>query len=343
MKQWPDAPLIRYISFAGKEVVVANSTAAYKDVLQTHCYNFKRPKWWRRMVLPFLGHGVASMDGETHRAHRKILNICFTTSKVDALLPLFRKTASDLGDFLDKIIATDQNGGGMGVFDCTETFGRAMLDVIGTSILGTDLSSLQSSPLFSVNKDQYGFYDAWKHIFSAGKIASVLMFAAGHLPVRWLPLAANYNFKRANAFTFGTVRRLIQERRNEIGSTVEAGKHHKLDDMLSFMIKETLPGGAAEGMLEDHLVGHILQVVAAGHETSADVLSWTIYELTRTPEIQDKLRDEIAELLKRVDNPTIADINSMVYLDNVLKESLRVWTPCTLFLTFHARISLGII
>lgn len=43
MRQFPDAPLIRYLTFANTEVLVVNSPAAYKEVLQSHCYSFTKP------------------------------------------------------------------------------------------------------------------------------------------------------------------------------------------------------------------------------------------------------------------------------------------------------------
>ncbi|KAH8658213.1 cytochrome P450 [Xylariales sp. PMI_506] len=269
--------------------------------------------------------------------HRQMLNNYFTQSKINGLLPIFQTKAAELGDYLDGIITADQAADDTGVFDCPETFGRAMLDIIGMFILGVDLGSLQADPSdFSdpldqnhVRANEYRFYDAWKNIFSADKTGSVLMFLAGHLPVPWLPFDANSKFKRANAYTFSTVRRLIRERQGEIGNPVAAGKASKSDDMLSFVVKESRPGGTAEGISEDHLVGHILQLVAAGHEPSADVLSWTVFELSRRPEIQDTLRAETTELLKRTPTPSVSDINSLVYLENVLKKSLRVWSPST--------------
>jgi hypothetical protein len=43
MRKWPDAPLIRYLSFGNSEVVLINSLAACKEVLQTRCYSFVKP------------------------------------------------------------------------------------------------------------------------------------------------------------------------------------------------------------------------------------------------------------------------------------------------------------
>lgn len=43
MKERPGAPLLRYLTVANTEVVVVNSAAAYKEVLQSQCYSFTKP------------------------------------------------------------------------------------------------------------------------------------------------------------------------------------------------------------------------------------------------------------------------------------------------------------
>jgi hypothetical protein len=62
MQEWPDAPVIRYLSVANKEVLVCNSLASYKDVLQTECYSFKKPDVWRRITGALLGKGVLVLE-----------------------------------------------------------------------------------------------------------------------------------------------------------------------------------------------------------------------------------------------------------------------------------------
>ncbi len=62
----------------------------------------------------------------------------------------------------------------------------------------------------------------------------------------------------------------------------------------------------------------------AGHETTANTLSWTLLELSRHPEMQVRLRQEIRQmertLRERGDSEfTTADFDSMPYLGAILK------------------------
>ncbi|KAG6907508.1 hypothetical protein DXG01_008652 [Tephrocybe rancida] len=69
-------------------------------------------------------------------------------------------------------------------------------------------------------------------------------------------------------------------------------------------------------------------VILAGHETTANTLSWMLLELSRHPEMQAKLREEIRSVedafhARGDSHYTSADLNSMPYLNAVMKETLR--------------------
>ncbi|KAK6827540.1 Cytochrome P450 [Apiospora arundinis] len=118
----------------------------------------------------------------------------------------------------------------------------------------------------------------------------------------------------------------------------ETGGYEKQNsrDMLTFLVEETLPGGPAEGIKENHFLGHevpkkkpllitlqILQLMVGGVDTTANMLAWSSYVLANHHDIQDKLRREILNFLARVSEPTYADINTLPYLNGFVKELLR--------------------
>ena len=52
MREHPDAPLLRYLTFANTEVIMVNSEIAYKEVLQSQCYSLKKPDTYVKSLLP---------------------------------------------------------------------------------------------------------------------------------------------------------------------------------------------------------------------------------------------------------------------------------------------------
>jgi hypothetical protein len=82
-------------------------------------------------------------------------------------------------------------------------------------------------------------------------------------------------------------------------------------------------------LLREFLTLHVLSlsfirtIMTAGHETTANTLSWVLFELTRHPEVQDKLRAEIREKIAEKGNNVFSeqDYENMPYLTAVVKVS----------------------
>jgi cytochrome P450 len=85
--------------------------------------------------------------------------------------------------------------------------------------------------------------------------------------------------------------------------------------------------GVLTGALSDRQVrDHIMTFFAAGHETTANALTWTFYLLSEHPAAREKLLDELRTVLGgRI--PTVDDVASLPYLEWVLNESMRLYPP----------------
>jgi cytochrome P450 len=77
---------------------------------------------------------------------------------------------------------------------------------------------------------------------------------------------------------------------------------------------------------DDELVGHTFTLYVAGHETTANALTWSIFLLHQHPDILSKLLEELDGNLKGSD-PSLENLASLSLLDGVIKESLRLLPP----------------
>lgn len=67
---------------------------------------------------------------------------------------------------------------------------------------------------------------------------------------------------------------------------------------------------------EEELAGHALSLFIEGFETSSTVLAFALYELAQYPEVQERLHEEIIDVLSRHDNKFTFDaLQDMFYLD----------------------------
>ena len=67
--------------------------------------------------------------------------------------------------------------------------------------------------------------------------------------------------------------------------------------------------------------------ILAGNETTSVAMAWTLYELAKNPQIQEKLRKEIEAAFPDEEELTWEKLEKLQYLENVVKESLRVHPP----------------
>ena len=74
----------------------------------------------------------------------------------------------------------------------------------------------------------------------------------------------------------------------------------------------------------DALQAQVLCLFAAGQENVGAMLSWTLYELAKNPDIQAKVREEVIRVFSGVSEVTFSTLGLLEYTGNVLKESLRM-------------------
>ena len=153
-----------------------------------------------------------------------------------------------------------------------------------------------------------------------------------------IPLPSTIKYKRA----LSELDKLIYDKINEKRQKAEQNRDDL--DMLSILIessynKETNNkenaiyenSGKVVRMDNRQLRDEVMTVFLAGHETTANALTWTIYLLALHPEIESKIVDEIISLTgsNDVENKLITfdDASKLKYTEMVLMESMRLYPP----------------
>jgi cytochrome P450 len=142
-------------------------------------------------------------------------------------------------------------------------------------------------------------------------LVRLLQFDLPGLPYRRLLDAAAQAQQRTQA--------VIERRRGCLDADNDA------DNALAMLLKaRDEDGGGA--LTEEELIGHANVLFAAGHETSANALTWTLLLLSQHPQVHADLADELkAELRGEAARPE--NFERLPLLDRVVKESLRVIPP----------------
>jgi cytochrome P450 len=92
------------------------------------------------------------------------------------------------------------------------------------------------------------------------------------------------------------------------------------------MLMDARDEESGEGMTDHQLRDEVMTMFLAGHETTANGLTWTWYLLSQHPEVGMKLRGELRDVLGGR-APTVDDVPRLTYTHAVISESLRLYPP----------------
>ncbi len=148
------------------------------------------------------------------------------------------------------------------------------------------------------------------------KAASRLGTSASALLPFDLPGLPRHRFLNAIANLDEEMRAIIARKR-------ECGSNER--DVLS-MLLQARDAETGIALSEDELLGHVGVLFIAGHETSANALTWTLFLLSQHPEIAADLLDELQNTLHG-EAPTVEQLQQLPLLERVIKESMRLLPP----------------
>ncbi|MFC7764044.1 cytochrome P450 [Catellatospora bangladeshensis] len=252
-------------------------------------------KSWRtaRLISGHVGDGLLTREGAEHRRHRRLMLPTLHTQRI-----------ARYGDIMvgesHRLLESWPDGRRIEV---VEEMTQLTLRIVGTS-------------LFTVDDDGDEMFAA-VHDFVNSLNAYLLSF--GLLPT-WVP-TRTHRWRKASVARMDRLSYDLIRLRRERGG--DGG------DLLSMLIQARDPEGGP-ALTDTEIRDELLTMFFAGHETSATALTWAFYELARQPEIAERLRAEVAEVLG--ERPaTMADLPRLPYLGQVVKETLRRWPPGWLF------------
>jgi cytochrome P450 len=138
--------------------------------------------------------------------------------------------------------------------------------------------------------------------------------------VKKLPLERNRRWEEGNDLMRSIVDQVIQDRKK--------GEHAKdmEKDLLGFMLNARDEHNL--GLSDENIRDQVITFLIAGHDTTANTLAYVLYELSRHPDIEARVLQEIANAGITSDKlPTVEQISSLKYISRVLKETLRLHSP----------------
>lgn len=285
-----DAALVR---FGPYRYLVVHTAEGVRRVLVENVKAYPKSPSYRGLRL-VLGNGLITSEGEFWKRQRKLAQPAFHR---DRLAHLAGAMVRDTGDML---AAWEQEGDRS--FDLHEEMMKLTLRIVGHTLFSSDVMEDAGAVGAAFNVA----------IHRANAEATAIV----HLPI-WLPLPGNVRFHRAKAVLDGLVHRIIGERR-----ALPEAEHP--NDLLAMLMSARDDEGA--GMSDEQLRDEVMSIVGAGHETTANALSWTLHLLGDHKDAATRVAAEArATFGGRL--PTIDDLPRLPYTRRVVEESMRLYPP----------------
>ncbi|KAM0277815.1 hypothetical protein ACHAQH_005519 [Verticillium albo-atrum] len=322
MRMWPNEPLIRYMSIGNSETIMVNSPVVLKEMQQTKSYSFCKPKIAARMFSPITGHGILFAEGDVHKRQRNQLSRPFSLSNVKKLLPVLQGKAKELCQALKKDMGTDASK----IVTVEPFFQKAALDILAIASIGYDLRSLSTTYAC--------FYEVYDRIIHQPRLGHIITFLDGHFPLRsWLPLPLNRRWLNDNRLIRQMLLGKLQiQKRNFLQRKMRAqeGVVDQGRDLLSFILEDHQLAPTEGDWDDKELLDFVLNFIAGGHETIGTALMWASHVLSTRSDVQAQLYDEVKSLYQEKPEgwkPQYAEIEGLRYLNNFVRELLRVYSP----------------
>jgi cytochrome P450 len=295
----------------GERLIFVNDPQHIKDILVTNNRNFTKGRALQR-TKRLLGEGLLTSEGAMHLRQRRLMQPAFHRERIAAY-------AGTMVAYADRTRRAWRDGV---TLDVAKEMNQLTLSIVGKTLFDADVESQAVEVGVALTGIMETF---WTTLLPFSDLLE-------HLPVPKLRRA-----RAARAELDAIIYRMIAERRR-------SGRDH--GDLLSMLLSAqdeeaegaagppspgtTQSGSGAAGLMSDVQVrDEAMTIFLAGHETTANALTWTWYLLSTAPAVEARLHEEVDRALQgRL--PRVADIASLPFVERVVTESMRLYPPAWL-------------
>ncbi|KAJ2916536.1 hypothetical protein MD484_g3882, partial [Candolleomyces efflorescens] len=320
-------PTIHFQSFVGMSKLYTTDLKALNHILKKD-YIYQKPEWFRYRIQEVIGEGLVVVEGDTHKNQRRVMNQAFGPSQIRELTDIFIEKSLELRDIWEAEI---QSQGGIGNIDALVWMNRVALDIIGLAGFNYRFNALSEGE--NSGELNRAFHKILENLV---KFSPVSFLRAAFPSLRWLPKRGDPIVEGAHNIMESIGRELIATGKRQIlGSNNADRKSLKNKDLLTILLRANMATDLPDDqrMTDAEILAQIPTFLSVGHESTSTATVWGLYALIKAPEIQKKLRDELFWVPS--DSPSMDELNTLPYLDAVVREILRLYAP----LPFTFRVS----
>ncbi len=297
---------IAFFQLGSYRFAMLNDADAIEQVLQTEAKNFTKSTGYERFKL-IVGNGLLVSEEDVWRKQRRLMSWAFASKNIERIHHVMVQETQDL-------VARWQ---GKKDIDLAEEMNLITLQIISVSLFGK--SQIHEANVIRESlQDMLKYLQTTKHLW--------IQFLLWPLPLKnkrelALKIEASLPFKDTRKFFKAIenvdriVNAMIVERKNKKEST----------NFLDAMIESTDSEDNTQ-MTSQQLRDEVVNMLIAGHETTANALTWTWRQMINHPEVYARVKEEMGRVVAG-NAPTFEELPHLVYTKAVLEESMRLYPP----------------
>ena len=291
---------IAHFKFGSQNVYLLNNPDYIEDVLVTNYKKFIKSRGLQ-VSKRLLGNGLVTSEGEYHDLQRHLIQPTFYPKRIKSYSDMMIKQANDM--------CNSWHDGA--ILDIHKEMTKLTLAIICKTVLGYDIDP---------EHDEVG--DA---LLTCMKYFNRLLMPFGELIEKIPLLPINKGFQKAKKDLDSIVYSIIKEHRKKLDKGDDTESH---DDLLLTLLQAQDEEAGIGRMTDEQLRDEVMTIFLAGHETTANALTWTYYLLSENPLIETRLQEELYSIFGNSRTPiTVDDVPKLQYTEKVLTESMRLFPP----------------
>jgi cytochrome P450 len=295
-----EKPVLIGKSFLGVRAVVSDPVAV-RRVFLDNAANYRKDAQQLRVLRPGLGTGLLTVDGEAWRAQRRAIAPLFSPRQVADFAPAMHRVARAAVERLNV-------GREARPLEIGEEMARTTLRVLEQTLFSEGLA-----------RDASEFQRAMTRYFNTiGRVDPLDLIGAP----QFIPRVGRLRGKEPLAFFAGAVDDIIAARQKRLASGAPMPS-----DLLTLLLRALDPE-TGKGMSLEDVRANIVTFIGAGHETTANALTWTLYLLSQAPDWREQVE---AEIDAAFDPSSDADPSGALPVTKAaLEEAMRLYPPAAL-------------
>ena len=267
---------IAHFNFGRQHVYLINNPQYIEDILIRNYKNFIKSRGLQ-VSKRLLGEGLVTSEGEYHDRQRKIIQPAFHPN-------LIKKYGETMTTYAENMCQQWEDGI---TLDIHKEMIKVTSAIISKAVLGSDIKSEEG--------DQVG--DA---LLTCAEYFNRLLTPFGGLIGKIPVLRVNKDFQVAKMKLDSIVYDMIKEHRDSEESKIGASPHQQQQQQtdLLYTLLQAQDAEAGIGRMSDsQLRDEVMTIFLAGHETTANALTWTFYLLSQNSTVEAKLYEELCFVL----------------------------------------------